>query len=73
MKMEEARMEVKRTPAMVELTHTALMTTATQMIMRAILVTVITTWKPPNRKQSDVIKRCHRNYKHVNMYVFYCK
>lgn len=52
-KVEGARMKVKR---MVALTRTAPTTTATQMIMRAILATAITTWKPHNRKQRDVIK-----------------
>ena len=56
MKMEAARMKVKRTRTKADLTHTALMrTTATQRIMRAILVTAIMTWKP-NRRQRDVIK-----------------
>lgn len=55
-KMEEARMKAKRTRVMAALTYTARMTTAAQVIMRAILVTAITTWKAHNRKQRDVIK-----------------
>lgn len=58
--MKRKRMEERveeRTPAGVELTHTALMTTtATATIRRAIPATAITTATPHSRKQRDVIQ-----------------
>lgn len=66
MKRMEERME-ERTPAGVELTHTALMTiTATQTIRRAIPATAITTATPLSGKKRDVIQSCHRNDLQVN-------
>lgn len=65
-KLEEVqslhRSSMMKAKMMLAITHTALMTTtATPMLMRAILVTVITTWKQHTRKMHDVIKGHRQN------------